>query len=65
MKPLLHLTFLALTIIGSLNWGSVGIFDLDFVRYFFGYQTLLSKLVYSLVGLSGIYLLVYTLKRTS
>ncbi len=46
-----------LVIIGALNWGLVGILNLDLVAILFGKKSILSKLVYILVGLSGIYLI--------
>ena len=47
---------LILSIIGSLNWGLVGIFKFDLVAWLFGGQTaLLSRIVYTLVGLAGIW----------
>lgn len=45
---------LALTTIGALNWGLVGIFDFNLVEYLFGDGTLLTRLVYILVLISGI-----------
>lgn len=49
----------ALTIIGGLNWGLVGAFDFNLVAAIFGDQSLLSRVVYILVGLSALYL-IYT-----
>lgn len=46
-----------LVIIGALNWGLVGILNLDLVALLFGKKSLTSKMVYTLVGLSGAYLL--------
>jgi len=46
-----------LVIIGAVNWGLIGFFNLDLVRMIFGDMSLLSRIVYSLVGLSGILLL--------
>lgn len=47
---------LVLTIIGSLNWGGIGLFGFDTVAWIFGGQdALLSRLVYCLVGLAGIW----------
>lgn len=47
---------LVLVIIGALNWGSIGIFGFDFVAFIGGGQlTLLSRIIYSLVGLAGIW----------
>ena len=45
---------LILSIIGSLNWGLVGIFKFDLVAWIFGGQTaVVSRIVYTLVGLAG------------
>lgn len=42
-----------LLIIGGLNWGLVGLFDFDLVAALFGEMSLLSRIVYTLVGLSA------------
>jgi uncharacterized membrane protein YuzA (DUF378 family) len=49
---------IALTVIGALNWGLVGLFNFDLVSAIFGHMSTLSRIVYSLVALSGLYLLV-------
>jgi uncharacterized membrane protein YuzA (DUF378 family) len=47
---------LILSIIGSLNWGLVGIFQFDLVAWLFGGQdAILSRIVYALVGLAGLW----------
>ena len=47
---------LILTIIGGLNWGSIGIFRFDLVAWLLGGQTAtVSRVVYTLVGLSAIW----------
>jgi uncharacterized membrane protein YuzA (DUF378 family) len=47
---------LILSIIGSLNWGLVGIFKFDLVAWLFGGQdAVISRIVYTLVGLAGIW----------
>lgn len=47
---------LVLVIIGAINWGSIGLFGFDIVAAVFGGQTaLISRIIYSLVGLSGIW----------
>ena len=48
-----------LAIIGGLNWGLVGLFDFNLVSGIFGDMSLLSRIVYILVGLSAC-LLIYT-----
>lgn len=44
---------LVLIIIGAINWGLIGLFKFDLVAAIFGNMTLLSRIVYSLVGVSG------------
>ena len=47
---------LILTIIGALNWGSIGLFQFDLVAWIFGGQdALLSRIVYTVVALAGIW----------
>ncbi|MCK8823476.1 DUF378 domain-containing protein [Fuchsiella alkaliacetigena] len=47
---------LILLIIGGLNWGLIGFFQYDLVAALFGGQTaLLSRIIYSLVGIAGLY----------
>ena len=43
-----------LTIVGALNWGLVGFFNFDLVAFILGAGSLLSRIVYMLVGVSGI-----------
>ena len=46
---------LALVIIGAVNWLLVGIFRFDLVAFLFGNLTWLSRIIYTLVGLCGLY----------
>lgn len=47
---------LILVIIGSLNWGSIGLFQFDFVAWIFGGQgAVLSRIIYTLVGVAAIW----------
>jgi len=43
---------------GAINWGLVGIFDFNLVSYLLGETTTITKIVYSLVGISGLYSLI-------
>ena len=55
---------LILSIIGSLNWGLVGIFQFDLVAWLFGGQgSLISRVVYTLVGLAGIWCISLLFRR--
>ena len=48
---------LILSIIGSINWGLVGIFKFDLVAWIFGGQTaVVSRIIYTIVGLSLIHI---------
>ncbi len=53
MHILKVITFI-LVIIGALNWGLVGAFNLDLVALIFGEMTVLARIVYILVGVSAI-----------
>lgn len=46
-----------LVIIGAINWGLVGFFGFDLVATIFGDMSMLSRIVYAIVGISGIILL--------
>ncbi len=48
-------TALALIIIGAINWGLIGLFSFDLVATLFGDMSILSRIVYSLVGISGLW----------
>ncbi len=46
---------LVLIIIGALNWGLIALFNFDLVATIFGDMTVISRIVYGLVGLSGLW----------
>ena len=51
---ILRTTAYVLTLIGALNWGLVGIFGFDLVAAIFGDMTVMTRIIYSLVGVSAI-----------
>lgn len=57
MKKLnvLEIILLILIIVGGLNWLLVGVFNFDLVATIFGEMSIISRVVYTLVGLSAIY----------
>ncbi|HEX9664501.1 MAG TPA: DUF378 domain-containing protein [Patescibacteria group bacterium] len=59
MKKLSTLDWVAvvLLVIGGLNWGLVGLFSFDLVAAIFGDMSVLSRIIYVLVGLSALYVL--------
>ena len=55
---------LLLTIIGALNWGGIGLFGFDTVAFLFGGQlALLSRIIYTLVGLAGLWCITLLFRR--
>jgi uncharacterized membrane protein YuzA (DUF378 family) len=51
----INIVTLILVIIGGLNWGLVGAFNFDLVATIFGAGSMLSRIVYVLVGLSALW----------
>ena len=45
---------LALTIIGAINWGLIGLFKFNLVETLFGINTMLTRIIYSIVGICGL-----------
>ena len=45
---------LVVTIIGAVVWGLIGIFDFNLVSYMFGEESMLSRIIYTLVGITGL-----------
>ena len=50
----LQKTCLVFTIIGAINWLLVGILDFNLVDYLFGVGSMLSRIIYIIVGIAGI-----------
>lgn len=56
---------LILIIIGALNWGSIGLFGFDIVGAIFGGQlTVLSRIIFTIVGLGGLWAITFFFKDT-
>ena len=47
----------AIAIIGALNWGLIGLFNLNLVDQIFGMGSVISRVIYVVVGLTGVLLL--------
>lgn len=55
---------LILVVIGALNWGAIGLFQFDLVGWIFGGQTaILSRIVFTLVALAGIWCISLLFRR--
>ncbi len=46
---------LVLVIIGAINWGLIGLFGFDLVATLFGSMSVISRIVYTLVGIAGLW----------
>lgn len=46
---------LVLIIIGAINWGLIGIFQFNLVEAIFGNMTIMARIIYGLVGVSGLW----------
>ena len=56
---------LTVAIIGAINWGLIGFFKFDLVAFLFGDLTVLSRIVYAIVGICGLYLISVSGRITS
>ncbi len=45
---------LVFTIIGAIIWGLIGLFDFNLITYIFGDGNMLARIIYSIVGISGL-----------
>lgn len=45
---------LVITIIGAINWGFIGLLEINLVEAIFGVGSVISRIIYSLVGLTGL-----------
>lgn len=55
---------LILLIIGGLNWGLIGLFNIDIVAMIFGTMSGLTRIIYILVGLAAVYIAFISTTRT-
>ncbi len=53
---------LTIAIIGAVNWGLIGFFDFNLVATIFGSMTWLSRIIYALVGVCGLYLVCFYMR---
>ncbi len=62
-KTIIDWIALILVIVGALNWGLVGFFNFDLVATLFGDMTAISRVVYGLVGISGLWTIYFATKE--
>lgn len=56
---------MVLLIIGGLNWGMVGLFNIDVVASIFGPESAVSRVIYTLVGIAALYSIYLSAKMAS
>lgn len=55
---------LIISIIGSINWGIIGLFQFDLVAWIFGGQgSIISRIIYGIVGLAGLWCVTMLFRR--
>ena len=59
----LDYTALIISMIGALNWGLIGLFKFNLVSWIFGDMSWISRIIYVIVGICGLYLLSF-IRRT-
>ena len=56
---------LLISIIGSINWGLIGLFQFDLVAWIFGGQdAIVSRIIYAIVGLAGLWCITMLFRRS-
>ena len=56
MSKALDGTALTIGIIGAVNWGLIGFFNFNLVSFLFGDMSWITRIVYGIVGIGGLYL---------
>jgi uncharacterized membrane protein YuzA (DUF378 family) len=59
----LDILALILSIVGCANWGLVGIFQFDLVAWLFGAGAVLSRIIYTVIGLAGLWCISFFMRR--
>lgn len=54
---------LLLVVIGAINWGLIGFFQYDLVSALFGNMTALTRIIFALVGIAGLYAISFFAKE--
>jgi len=62
---MLSMVALLLLVVGGVNWGLVGLLDLDLVAMIFGEMSMLARVVYVLVGASAVYVAATELTKSN
>lgn len=55
----LAITTLIISIVGTINWGLIGLMNFDLVAFLFGDMSWISRIIYVIVGLCGLYTITF------
>ena len=61
-NKIIDCTALTIAIIGAINWGLIGFFDFNLVAFIFGSMSWISRIIYAIVGICGIYLICFYMR---
>lgn len=64
-NKLLDCIALTIAIIGAINWGLIGFLDFNLVAAIFGSMTWISRIIYGLVGVCGLYLITFYMRLSN
>ena len=53
-----------IALIGAINWGLIGLFNFNLVDTIFGAMSIVSRIIYTLVGIAGLYSIKFLFNRT-
>ena len=56
---------LTIVIIGAVNWGLIGFFSFDLVAFVFGNMSWISRIIYAIVGILGLYLISFYMRLST
>ena len=56
---LLNYIALTIAIVGAVNWGLIALFSFDLVAWLFGTMTMLTRLIYGIIGLAGLWAITF------
>lgn len=55
----LNTIVLVLVVLGAVNWGLIALFSFDLVAWLFGTMTMLTRLIYGIIGLAGLWAITF------
>jgi len=60
----LNTIVLVLVVLGAVNWGLIALFEFDLVAWLFGAMTMLTRLIYGIIGIAGLWAITFFTRLT-